>query len=91
MMKKKLVKPWGHEIWVSWFKHHHVLKRIYMTEGNKCSLQYHEEKSETNYIVSGKANVLKDIKVMNGISEKDALKIYNEVFRVLSKYSISAW
>ena len=79
---KKVLKPWGHEIWISWFKYHHVLKRIYMIEGNKCSLQYHEEKSETNIIVSGKANVLKDIVLKKGISEKDALEEFNNVKEV---------
>ena len=81
---KKVVKPWGHEIWISWFKNHHVLKRIYMIEGNKCSLQYHEEKSETNFIVSGKANVLKEIFLDKGISEASALKEYNKVENIES-------
>ena len=76
---KKVNKPWGYEIWISWFKNHHVLKKIYMTEGNKCSLQYHEEKSETNYIISGKANVLKDIQLDNKITEQNALKKFNEI------------
>ena len=75
---KTITKPWGHEVWIAWFKNHHVLKKIYMEEGNKCSLQYHEEKSETNIIVSGKANVLKDIKLEDNISEEEALKVYNE-------------
>jgi len=76
---KKVNKPWGHEIWISWFKNHHVLKRIYMIQGNKCSLQFHEHKSETNLIVTGKANVLKDIKLEKGTSEEDALKNYNQI------------
>ena len=76
---KKVNKPWGHEIWISWFKSHHVLKRIYMTQGNKCSLQFHEQKSETNLIVTGKANVLKDIKLAKGTSEEDALRSFNEI------------
>lgn len=76
---KKVIKPWGHEIWISWFKNYHVLKRIYMVEGNKCSLQYHEKKSETNYIVSGKANVLKGINLPKGISEENALIEYNQI------------
>jgi hypothetical protein len=76
---KKVIKPWGHEIWISWFKNYHVLKRIYMVEGNKCSLQYHEAKSETNYIVNGIANVLKGIKLDNNISAENALKKYNHI------------
>jgi hypothetical protein len=50
-----------------------------MLEGNKCSLQYHQQKSETNFIVEGQANVLKDIKIENGISESDALKCFNNI------------
>ena len=76
---KKVNKPWGHEIWISWFKNYHVLKRIYMIEGNKCSLQYHEKKSETNFIVSGKANVLKGINLEKDISEENALIRYNQI------------
>ena len=76
---KKVTKPWGYEIWIAWFKNHHVLKKIYMLEGNKCSLQYHQQKSETNFIVEGQANVLKDIKIENGISESDALKYFNDI------------
>ncbi len=76
---KKVNKPWGYEVWISWFKNYHVLKKIHMIEGNKCSLQYHEEKSETNYIISGKANVLKGIELNRGISEESALKQYNEI------------
>ncbi len=72
-------KPWGHEVWISWFKNHHVLKKIYMEKGNKCSLQYHEEKSETNLIVSGKANVLKDIKLNKNVTKDEALNIFNEI------------
>ena len=50
-----------------------------MTEGNKCSLQYHEKKSETNLIVSGKANVLKGIYLRKDISEEDAIKSYERL------------
>ena len=56
---KKVNKPWGHEIWFVWLKDYHVLKRIFMKKGNKCSLQYHDEKYETNYLISGKAKIIK--------------------------------
>ena len=79
---KKVIKPWGHEIWISWFKNYHVLKRIYMIEGQKCSLQYHEKKSETNFIVTGKANVLKGINLKKNVNEKDALTEYNNINNV---------
>ena len=56
---KKVNKPWGHEIWFVWLRDYHVLKRIFMKKGNKCSLQYHDEKYETNYLVDGKAKIIK--------------------------------
>ena len=60
---KKVTKPWGHELWLIWLKDYHVLKQIYMKKNNKCSLQYHKEKYETNYLISGKAIVIKNFHV----------------------------
>ena len=55
---KKVDKPWGHELWVSWLKDYHVLKQIGMNKGNQSSLQFHREKLETNYLESGMADVI---------------------------------
>ena len=41
---KKVEKPWGYELWLIWLKEYHVLKKIYMKKGYKCSLQFHEKK-----------------------------------------------
>ncbi len=60
---KKVIKPWGHEVWIIWLKDYHVLKRIFMKKGNKCSLQYHEEKYETNYLIDGKAKIIKGLHI----------------------------
>ena len=60
---KKVNKPWGHEIWFVWLKDYHVLKKIFMKKGNKCSLQYHEEKYETNYLIKGKAKIIKNFHI----------------------------
>ena len=76
---KKVVKPWGHEIWISWFKNHHVLKKIFMMTGNKCSLQFHREKSETNLIVEGKARVMKGIIIEENLDEKRSLEKFNSI------------
>ena len=73
---KKVNKPWGHEVWFVWLKDYHVLKRIFMKEGNKCSLQYHEEKYETNYLIDGKAKIIKGLHI-NQKDEKD--KIFEEI------------
>lgn len=56
---KKVQKPWGYEVWYVWLKDYHVLKKIFMKQGNKCSLQYHNKKYETNYLVSGQAKIIK--------------------------------
>ena len=79
MNPKKVLKPWGHELWISWFKHHHVLKRLFFKKGNRCSLQFHEHKSETSCITSGKARVMKGIFLEKGISEKEAIRCYEEL------------
>ena len=76
---KKVNKPWGYEIWFSWFKHHHALKKIHMTKGNKCSLQFHRFKFETNFIVKGRAKVLKDIMLKANLNEAEALEEYNKI------------
>ena len=49
-----------------------------MEKGNKCSLQYHKEKYETNFIVEGKARVLRGIH-LNKNNIENALKFYNDL------------
>jgi len=46
-------KPWGYEKWVGQGRSY-FLKEILIKAGFKTSLQYHEEKEETNYILSGR-------------------------------------
>jgi len=53
----KINKPRGYEIWLE-INEFYVYKIIYMYAGNKCSLQSHDTKIETNFIVQGKAEVL---------------------------------
>ena len=60
---KKVIKPWGHELWIVWLKNYHVLKKIYMKKDFKCSLQFHEKKYETNHLTFGKAKVLKNFHI----------------------------
>ncbi len=75
---KKVVKPWGHELWIVWLKDYHVLKKIYMKKDFKCSLQFHEKKYETNHLTFGKAKVLKNFHIDPKSTEEQArLKIEN--------------
>ena len=49
-------KPYGKEIWLE-LNEHYCTKRIYMRAGTRASYQYHNMKHETNYIISGEAEV----------------------------------
>ena len=58
-MKSKLKiikKPWGSEQIIEKNKEY-MLKKLYMKKGHKCSLQYHNKKVETIYVLSGKVNL----------------------------------
>lgn len=53
-------KPWGHEIWYTGNggRIPYALKQIHMTAGKRSSLQSHQFKAETNYVVAGNVTVL---------------------------------
>src|SRR3989344_3683149 len=53
---KIVTKPWGREEWIE-LNDRYCYKRIYINAGTKTSYQYHNKKSETNYIISGQAEV----------------------------------
>jgi len=53
----KVEKPWGYEIWFE-INQYYAYKLIHMKKGFKSSLQLHNTKYETNYIISGTAQVL---------------------------------
>ncbi|MEK9166786.1 MAG: cupin [Patescibacteria group bacterium] len=55
-MEKKL-KPWGHEIWFA-VQPEYVGKILHIKKGHRYSLQYHEKKTETQYLLSGKVKFL---------------------------------
>jgi len=51
-MKQRVEKPWGHEI--IWARtDDYVGKMLFIKQGHKLSLQYHELKEETIYLHSG--------------------------------------
>ncbi len=49
----KVDKPWGYEIWYAWTDQY-VGKIIHVNKGGKLSLQYHDLKDETSYLLKGK-------------------------------------
>ncbi len=56
-LPRHVSKPWGHELW---FAHtdRYAGKLLHVTAGHRLSLQYHERKDETSYLVSGRMIVV---------------------------------
>ena len=54
---KKVVKPWGHELWLAGEHPHFLVKEIFARAGTKTSLQYHEQKRETLVFLEGEARL----------------------------------
>jgi mannose-6-phosphate isomerase-like protein (cupin superfamily) len=46
-------KPWGYEDLIE-KNENYTVKKLFMKSGHKCSLQYHNEKHETFFVLSGK-------------------------------------
>lgn len=53
----KVVKPWGHELWINGQHPNYALKEISINCGTKTSLQYHRYKQETNILFNGEARL----------------------------------
>jgi len=63
-------KPWGKEELLE-INDHYMVKKLTMWKGHRCSLQYHKQKKETIYVLSGQ------LKIYSGPSEnKLKVKIY---------------
>jgi mannose-6-phosphate isomerase len=54
----RIDKPWGHEIWWAWTEDY-VGKIIHVDAGHRLSVQYHERKDETSYLLSGRMTLFK--------------------------------
>lgn len=54
---KRVVKPWGEEIWINGRHPTFAFKRIVLNAGNRTSLQYHEFKRETNLLLAGSSRL----------------------------------
>lgn len=46
-------KPWGHELWFAQTDRY-AGKLLHVDAGQRLSIQYHEEKDETSYLLSGR-------------------------------------
>jgi quercetin dioxygenase-like cupin family protein len=60
---KFVSKPWGHELWIAdGTETPYAVKRIKFNAGNRTSLQVHQLKSETNYVLSGTGILRKSLR-----------------------------
>ena len=67
---KIIIKPWGKEEILE-KNHKYMLKKLTMWKGHRCSLQYHNKKKETIYILKGK------LRIYSGKTQKNLTsKIY---------------
>ena len=55
-MNEVIKKPWGKEEILEQ-NNFYVLKRLTMNKGHQCSLQYHEFKHETIYVLEGTLHI----------------------------------
>lgn len=53
---KYIKKPWGSEELLE-KNEFYVVKRLVMAAGHRCSMQYHEKKQETIYVLKGKLRI----------------------------------
>ena len=103
----KVDKPWGFENWYTdnLDNPQYALKRIHMEKGFQSSLQSHEFKSETNFVIEGEALVLFGLEAPKDTSKEIVIenldkKIYspysgwsnkvNELHRVIAHTSYDA-
>tara|TARA_Y200000002_G_scaffold299837_1_gene254790 strand:- start:16531 stop:16899 length:369 start_codon:yes stop_codon:yes gene_type:complete len=57
MKNKKIIKPWGYELLIEKNKKY-MFKMLFMKKGKRCSLQFHNKKKETIFVLSGKLNII---------------------------------
>lgn len=63
---KKVSKHWGHELWIAdGIRTPYALKRILFKAGNRTSLQVHQYKFETNYVLSGTGRLYRSKEVFD--------------------------
>jgi mannose-6-phosphate isomerase-like protein (cupin superfamily) len=52
-LPRRIEKPWGYEIWWA-ATDKYVGKILHVNKGHRLSLQYHEKKDETSYVLAGR-------------------------------------
>lgn len=75
---KIINKPWGKEEIIE-INSKYMLKKLSMNKGHRCSLQYHNLKKETIFVLSGKLKILigekiNDLRIRN-LDKGDSITI----------------
>jgi len=85
---KRVEKPWGYELWWA-VTESYLGKILHVGAGHSLSYQYHNEKDETLYLLSGKVEM--EVKEKDGESEKLTL-LPGESLRIppLTRHRITA-
>src|ERR1700761_9826612 len=52
-LPRRVEKPWGHEIWYA-LTDRYAGKILHVEAGHRLSLQFHEQKDESCYVLSGR-------------------------------------
>jgi mannose-1-phosphate guanylyltransferase len=87
---KKVSKHWGHELWIAdGIRTPYALKRILFKAGNRTSLQVHQHKFETNYVLSGTGKLYRskemfdiDAFLTNGLTSEQ-VREYESSFEII--------
>ena len=83
---KKVLKPWGYEIWYAGphYKLPYVLKKIKINSKYSSSIQFHEKKIETLTILEGKGNLIYGQKKIDINKFKNGDYTENEITKFLN-------
>lgn len=57
-LPRKVDKPWGHEVWWA-LTDEYAGKILHIEKGHRLSLQFHERKDESAYLLSGRLLLIK--------------------------------
>jgi mannose-6-phosphate isomerase-like protein (cupin superfamily) len=67
-LPRRVDKPWGHELWYA-VTDRYAGKILHVEAGHRLSLQFHEHKDESSYLLSGR------LKLVTGTSAEDLTEV----------------
>jgi mannose-6-phosphate isomerase-like protein (cupin superfamily) len=56
-LPRRVDKPWGHELWYA-LTDRYAGKILHVEAGHRLSLQFHERKDESSYLLSGRLKLV---------------------------------